>query len=73
MLKQNGAANELVNSYSKKELVFTILKAHRDVWKSIFVMLKKRRGINKGKKVTNKQMKMWFSTYNIDLKDLFRS
>ncbi|MBY0009530.1 glycosyltransferase family 2 protein [Paenibacillus typhae] len=73
MLKQNGAANELVNSYSKKKLVITILKAHRDVWKTVFVMLKKRREINKGKRVTNKQIKMWFNTYNINLKDLFKS
>lgn len=73
MFKQQGATSELISNTPKKKLAFTLLKAHKDAWKLFFVMLKKRRNINKSKKVTNKQIKGWIRDYNISLKDLFKA
>lgn len=50
MYKEKGATNELMNNSSKKELFLTLLKAHRDVWGKLFIMMKKRSDINKIKK-----------------------
>ncbi|WP_405175120.1 glycosyltransferase family 2 protein [Paenibacillus sp. FSL H8-0261] len=73
MFKQKGATNELMTNTSTKKLVLTLLKAHKDVWKMLFVMLKKRSINNKLKKVDNRQIKEWIKQYNISVADLFKS
>lgn len=73
MYKQKGATSELINNTSTKKLLLTLLKAHRDVWKMLFVMLKKRSENNKLKKVDNRQIKIWMKQYSISATDLFKS
>lgn len=73
MLKKQGATSELMSNTSKKDMLVTLLKAHRDVWGKMGVMLKKRSNINAIKKVDNKQIKEWMKDYNISLTDLFNS
>ncbi|WP_379135445.1 glycosyltransferase family 2 protein [Paenibacillus sp. sgz500958] len=73
MFRQQSATSELMSNTPKKELAFTLLRAHRDAWKSVFVMLGKRKRIYRTKKVTNKQIKGWMKQHHISLKSLFNS
>lgn len=73
MFNQKGATSELMSNTSTKKLILTLLKAHKDVWKMLFVMLKKRSTNNKLKKVDNRQIKEWIKQYNISVADLFKS
>ncbi|OMC99436.1 hypothetical protein, partial [Paenibacillus odorifer] len=73
MFNQKGATSELMSNTSTMKLLLTLLKAHKDVWKMLFIMLKKRSANNKLKKVDNRQIKEWIKQYSISVADLFKS
>lgn len=70
VLIKKGPSSELSQNKEKKGIIGIVLKSWIDVLKNISELLKKRRIVQKNKKVGNREIKKWFSLYRADIKKI---
>ena len=66
----SGASGQFTREFSKRALVFTLLKSYQSALLGMLAMLKKRRQIKKKTKVTNKQIRQWYKKFGISAREI---
>ena len=65
-----GAAGRFTSDFSKAELVKILIKVYLSIWKSLPLMIRKRRAIQKRKRISNKEVYRLISQYGISAKEI---
>jgi hypothetical protein len=65
-----GAAGRFTSDFSKRELVKILIKVYLSIWKSLPLMLRKRRAIQKRKRISNKEVYRLIRQYGISAKEI---
>jgi GT2 family glycosyltransferase len=65
-----GAAGRFTSDFSKTELIKILIKVYLSIWKSLPLMLRKRRAIQKRKRIANKEVYRLIRQYGISAKDI---
>ena len=68
-----GRGTLYTKEHSFKKILLTMIKGRVHAWFGLHKMIRKRKRIMKGKKVTNKQIKRWFEEYSMDLDEAAKS
>lgn len=71
LMKRNGATAEYAKSVRLHTVVVFLLKAHLDAWRNIPKILKKRRQIQRNKRVSTKTFEGWLKKYSMSLQEMF--
>jgi GT2 family glycosyltransferase len=69
-LMGKGAAGQFTSDFSKAELVKILLKVYISVWKQLPLMLKKRKIIQKKKRITNREVYRLIKRYGISAREI---
>jgi GT2 family glycosyltransferase len=69
-LRGKGAAGRFTNNFSKVELVKILLKAYLSACKQVPLMLKKRKMIQKKKRITNREIYRLIKRYGISAREI---
>ncbi len=67
---KKGAGGRFVQNFSAKKLVVVLLKSLLGIAKGIPLMIRKRRYIQKNRKVSNSEIKKWFKRHGLPIKEL---
>jgi GT2 family glycosyltransferase len=65
-----GAAGRFTSDFSKRELVKILIKVYLSIWKSLPLMFRKRRAIQKRKRISNKEVYKLIRQYGISAKEI---
>jgi GT2 family glycosyltransferase len=65
-----GAAGRFTSDFSKRELVKILIKVYLSIWKSLPLMFRKRRAIQKRKRISNKEVYKLIRQYGISVKEI---
>ncbi|HUL21102.1 MAG TPA: glycosyltransferase family 2 protein [Thermodesulfobacteriota bacterium] len=65
-----GAAGRFTSDFSKTELVKILINVYLSIWKSLPLMIRKRRAIQKKKRIANKEVYRLIRQYGISAKDI---
>jgi GT2 family glycosyltransferase len=65
-----GAVGRFTGDFSKTELIKILIKVYLSIWKSLPLMIRKRRAIQKRKRISNKEVYGLFRQYGISAKEI---
>jgi GT2 family glycosyltransferase len=65
-----GAAGRFTTDFTKMELVNILMRVYLSLWKSILLICKKRRAVQKMKRLTNREIYRLFRQYGISAKEI---
>jgi len=69
-LTGKGAAGRFASDSSKTELIKILIKVYLSIWKSLPLMIRKRRAIQKRKRISNKEVYRLIRRYGISAKEI---
>lgn len=73
VLRRRGATAAYAQSASAAALALTLLRAHAAAWRGMPAMLRKRRRIRQGKRVSDRAFDEWLKRHSIAMDQLFDS
>jgi GT2 family glycosyltransferase len=65
-----GAAGRFTSDFSKTELVKILIRVYLSIWKSLPLMIRKRRAIQRKKRISNKEVCRLIRQYGISAKEI---
>jgi GT2 family glycosyltransferase len=65
-----GAAGRFTSDFSKTTLIKILIKVYLSIWKSLPLMIRKRRAIQKRKRISNKEVYRLIRQYGISAKEI---
>jgi GT2 family glycosyltransferase len=65
-----GAAGRFTSDFSKIELVKILIKVYLSIWKSLPLMIRKRRAIQKKKRISNREVYKLIKQFGISAKEI---
>ncbi len=70
MLTGKGSSGRFAEDFSKSELLRVIFRAYREAWRGLSIMLRKRRAIQRRRKVRDRDIANWFRTFGLSAREL---
>jgi GT2 family glycosyltransferase len=65
-----GAAGRFTSDFSKTELIKVLIKVYLSIWKSLPLMVRKRRAIQRRKRISNREVYRLIRQYGISAKEI---
>lgn len=70
IVSKRGAGSRFVENLSGKRLFFILIKSLLGTIKGIPLMMRKRKDIQKDRKVSNEEIRSWFKRYGLTMKEI---